>query len=299
MQKVISKIVILSVILLMIPLLASYAAPATDTEDSLQEWFTSNGYSINATSDETGIETFPEGSYVAMILAEIAGDAQNNSFGWYVEINQTEEVLTGPEGPGATSTFTANETFSVYVYSVKEMDGYLYSQNSSNPDGFDHLWVFLDPTTPGGYILAWEDWYDGGDQDYQDTIISLRPALLPIRSDVNVDPDSLNVNSRGRWITCYLELPENYSVTEINVSSILLNHTIRAESHPTGIGDEDADGILDLMVKFSRTDVISLVMANTSMNSRFTEVAFTIAGSIQDGILFEGSDTTRIISQES
>lgn len=299
MRQVTSKIMILSVVLLVIPLLASYATPTNGVEDTLQEWFTSNGYSINVTSDETGIDMFPEGSYVATILAEIGGDPQNNSFGWYVELNQTEEVFTGLEGQGATADFTVNETFGVYVYSVKEMDGYLYSQSSSNPDEFDHLWVFLDPTTPGGYILAWEDWYGGGDQDYQDTIISLRPALLPITSDVNVDPDSLNVNSKGRWITCYLELPENYSVAEINVSSILLNQTIRAEAHPTGIGDEDADGILDLMVKFNRTDVEGLVLANTSMASRFTEVVFTVTGSMQDGILFQGSDTTRIISRES
>jgi hypothetical protein len=299
MRQAITKIMILSVALLMIPLLASHATPTNGAEDTLQEWFMSNGYSINVTSDEMGIDTFPAGSYAATILAEIGEDPMNNSFGWYVEINQTEEVFAGLEGQGAASDFTVNETFGVYLYSVKEMDGYLYSQNSSNPDGFDHLWVFLDPKTPGGYILAWEDWYDGGDQDYQDTIISLRPALLPITSDVNVDPDSLNVYSRGRWITCYIELPENYSVSEINVTSILLNQTISAEAHPTGIGDEDDDGILDLMVKFNRTDVKSLVMANTSMASRFTEVVFTITGCMQDGILFQGSDTTRIISRES
>ncbi|MCW4053264.1 MAG: hypothetical protein NWE78_08685, partial [Candidatus Bathyarchaeota archaeon] len=53
LHKTISKILIFSVALLVLPLLASYASPAIDTEDSLQEWFTSNGYSINATRDET------------------------------------------------------------------------------------------------------------------------------------------------------------------------------------------------------------------------------------------------------
>lgn len=48
-------------------------------------------------------------------------------------------------------------------------------------------------------------------------------------------------------------LAEEYNPTEIDASSILLNESISVDPEaPTAIGDHDADGIPDLMVKFDR-----------------------------------------------
>jgi hypothetical protein len=106
---------------------------------------------------------------------------------------------------------------------------------------------------------------------------------------IDIDPNSLNRKSKGKWITCYIEMDENgCDVGDIDVSSILLNNSIPAASKPTGIGDHDDDGISDLMVKFSRNAVIQLVSPGTS-------VTLTVSGSLNDGTEFEGNDSIKVI----
>ena len=79
----------------------------------------------------------------------------------------------------------------------------------------------------------------------------------------------------------------------------MLNDTISAEVHPTGIGDYDDDGIPDLMVKFDRADVISYIVTNVNMTKlfeeRFMTVTLTITGYLNDDTPFQGSDTIKIL----
>ena len=109
------------------------------------------------------------------------------------------------------------------------------------------------------------------------------PSLVPI---VDIAPDTLNLKSKGKWITAYIELPEGYDVNDINVSSILLNDTIPAELEPIAIGDCDNDTVPDLMVKFNRTAVSEFILGQ---NIAYGNVTLTITGEVA-GTLFEGSD---------
>ncbi len=45
------------------------------------------------------------------------------------------------------------------------------------------------------------------------------------RSDmeVDIDPDTLNLDSKGKWITAYIEMSGGYDVRLIDKSTILLN----------------------------------------------------------------------------
>jgi rhamnogalacturonyl hydrolase YesR len=107
------------------------------------------------------------------------------------------------------------------------------------------------------------------------------------RAYINIDPDTLNLKSQGKWITAYIELPEGYDVSDIDVSTVMLNGEIQAELHPTEIGDYDTDGIPDLMVKFSRADLISSIYH--TLGIRHENVTLTITGQLADGTPFEGS----------
>lgn len=113
-------------------------------------------------------------------------------------------------------------------------------------------------------------------------------AEISLSATINVDPDTLNLKSKGRWITAYIELPEGYDVSEFDVSTVMLNSEIPAELHPTEIGDYDTDGIPDLMVKFDRQETIALLSIG--------EATLTITGKVNDA-LFEGSDTIRVIDK--
>jgi hypothetical protein len=100
------------------------------------------------------------------------------------------------------------------------------------------------------------------------------------------------LKSKGKWITAYIELPEGYNVSDVNISSILLNGTIPVDmSAPTAIGDYDNDGVPDLMVKFNRTAVCQLILSKGIMVGNVT---LSVSGKLANGIGFEGCDTIRV-----
>jgi hypothetical protein len=112
-------------------------------------------------------------------------------------------------------------------------------------------------------------------------------TVTNITATIDFDPNTLNQESCGKWVTVYIELPEGYDVHDIIVSSILLEGTVPAELWPYCIGDYDKDGIPDLKVKFKRADVINLLPEGDNVFVHVTGTVGTIA--------FEGVDTIRVI----
>lgn len=124
----------------------------------------------------------------------------------------------------------------------------------------------------------------------QDNYPLMRPKNFALLATVDIDANTLNLKSKGKWITVYIELPEGYDVADIDVSSIFLNDSVPAEEKPNSIGDYDDDGIIDLMVKFNRDSVISLLEMGD-------EVEITISGELNDGRQFEGKNTIKVIKK--
>jgi hypothetical protein len=154
---------------------------------------------------------------------------------------------------------------------------------------------------------ACEDWYPRLDED-GDTIAFVSIGRdgpdseifvlrrNPIEAVIDIDPDSLNLRSKGNWITCFVELPGGHDVADIDVSTMMLNGTVPAELSPTAIGDYNSDDTPDLMVKFDRATVVEYILDNVPVEGRFMTVTLTITGKLYDGTPFQGSDTIRIIS---
>ena len=109
-----------------------------------------------------------------------------------------------------------------------------------------------------------------------------------ILATVDISPDALNLRSKGKFVTAYVELPEDFGASDIDVSTVELNGEIPAELRPTEVGDYDDDGVLDLMVKFDRQEVIALLSVD--------DATLTITGEV-NGTHFEGSDTIRVIGE--
>lgn len=103
-----------------------------------------------------------------------------------------------------------------------------------------------------------------------------------VEATIDIDPDTLNLKSRGRWITCYIWLPEDHNVEDINAASILLEDVIEAEWKWFEIEDQV------LMVKFNRSEVQGMLEPNEA-------VELTVTGDLADGNEFEGTDTIRVI----
>lgn len=115
-----------------------------------------------------------------------------------------------------------------------------------------------------------------------------------IAATVDIDPDTLNPGSQGKFVTAYIELPEGHDVADIDVSTVTLevvgvDGSVAAEPSPTEVGDHDADTMSDLMVKFGRTAVLALL---GSVGEHATVV---VAGELSSGERFEGSDVVRLL----
>jgi hypothetical protein len=120
------------------------------------------------------------------------------------------------------------------------------------------------------------------------------PTHLAVPAVVDIDPDTINLKSNGKWITAYIELPDGYPLETIDRSTIVLTavdnvrlkQAVPAVSGPSGIGDHDGDGVPDLMVKFNRSTVQSLLKPG--------EAKLTVRGRFIDRLPFEGDNTTRV-----
>ena len=120
---------------------------------------------------------------------------------------------------------------------------------------------------------------------------------LVVPATIDLDPDALNLVSKGKWVSCYIELSEDYgeySVEQINASTVNLwveETQIPAEEKPTALGDYDEDGIPDLMVKFDRRTLVEYL---STADDALADATLTVNGQMGEAI-FEGMDTITII----
>jgi hypothetical protein len=267
------------------------ASPYASTiygEPSLQEWFDEHGYAINVTRDETGIETFEAGYYKVSILAEIAAYAPINNLSWYLISNgQLSLLFLGENTVNDTVYFLADETFGLCLGSP---EGYFYTEAERNEDGKDHALVFVNPNA-SGYIIAWEDLWDLGDADFQDFVLA---ALTPVNVYVRFCPRTLNLKSRGKWITAIVRLPKEYNASDVDISSILINGTVPADQRHYIICKR-----WNLIVlKFNRTAIIELIkesLNGTVCKEKSVKVLLTLTGKFLDGTPFQGKDKIRVV----
>lgn len=147
---------------------------------------------------------------------------------------------------------------------------------------------------------------------------SLSNSFAPvstIEATVNIHPDTLNCKhayeekAGGKWITVFIELPEDHDVGDIDISTVLLDGVIPAESDSKygfvknpEMKDRDKNGVPELMVKFDKHAVVNHVLSRLfhmmPIPKRGLEIELTITGSLIDGTTFEGSDTIRAIYPE-
>ena len=110
---------------------------------------------------------------------------------------------------------------------------------------------------------------------------------MSIEATIDIHPDTLNVSSKGKWITCYIWLPQGYDVANVKQGSLQLNGAIDAAWSWI---DEDEQ---ILMGKFPRREVQALLVELGLSGN----VELVVTGEMIDGRPFEGTDTIRIIDK--
>ena len=107
-----------------------------------------------------------------------------------------------------------------------------------------------------------------------------------ITATIDFDPDTLNKKSNGNWVVVYIELPNGYKPSGHRCVVDQDRGTVPAEVRPCATGDHDKDGIPDLMVKFSRSEVINLLPMGE-------KVPVHVTGKVGSTI-FDGVDIIRV-----
>ena len=120
-----------------------------------------------------------------------------------------------------------------------------------------------------------------------------------IKADVDIkpgsDPNTINLKSKGKWITVTIELAE-FPCNEIDASTVLWDGTLSpvldprygwAKSEDSYCVDENGNGVLERLLKFDLSDIEDLYGPG--------DYTVTFTGKLFDGTAFEGSDTIRVI----
>lgn len=139
-------------------------------------------------------------------------------------------------------------------------------------------------------LSIWEPLYDEPEIDAVKGVLHIEAMI-----EVNSPYHTLNLKSRGRWITVYIELTEGYSVSDINVSSVVMNGDIKVDpAAPVTIGDYNDNGVPDLMVKFRKDAVISHILHTIGVPNGFVNFTIGVMGMVNEAV-FGGYAVIRVM----
>jgi len=106
------------------------------------------------------------------------------------------------------------------------------------------------------------------------------PAIDAI---IDIRPETLNLASRGKWISCKIWLPEDYNVADVNSSSVFLEDEVQAD----WLWFNEKQNVV--MAKFARSELVGIL--------ELGEVELTVTGYLMDGSYFVGTDSIKVIDK--
>jgi subtilisin family serine protease/P pilus assembly chaperone PapD len=106
---------------------------------------------------------------------------------------------------------------------------------------------------------------------------------------VDVEPNTLNLNSQGTTVKATLQLPEAYDPHDVVIETVcLFGGALCANPSPIAYADENLDGIQELIVKFDRAAFEVLCPAGE-------DVPIVVTGEVADTTWFRGTDIIRAL----
>jgi len=147
----------------------------------------------------------------------------------------------------------------------------LYKATGISADGLTIVGI---GHNPAGYVDSWI------------AVIS-KPM---IEAGIDINPDTVNLKSKGKWITCHIWLPEGYDVADVNSYGVVLAFG-EEEVGAEWIWFNEQQQVV--MTKFSRRDVCQMLAEHDELG----QVELTVSGQLSDGTRFKGTDTIKVIDK--
>ncbi|WP_309568575.1 fibronectin type III domain-containing protein [Paenibacillus sp. sptzw28] len=175
------------------------------------------------------------------------------------------------------------------IYTTTDVTGYRFRTLMHDPQyRLAVAWQnvgYNQPPHPSFYLG------DGMKTQPKPNIYLVPASQMEISAEADVKPDTLKLSasSNENAVTAYIELPGNGQLVDVATVQLHLNgKSISAQSEPSTLGDYDADGIPDTMVKFEGQKVRK-ALAGQSGN-----VTMTVTGLTKDGRFFSARDTVAV-----
>jgi hypothetical protein len=108
-------------------------------------------------------------------------------------------------------------------------------------------------------------------------------SIAVIQAEAEIDPHTLKLTSKGKRITAFIWLPEEYNVADIDPNSILLESQVKPERFWLTEDEQIA------IAKFNREQVQALLDVG--------DIELTIDGKLTNGTLFQAVDVIRVIDR--
>jgi hypothetical protein len=109
----------------------------------------------------------------------------------------------------------------------------------------------------------------------------------PIEATVEIKPNTLNLKSKGNWISCRIRLGADYDIADIDPDSVLLEGEI--ESASVHVNEQSQV----VIAKFSREDVCQMLADIGELG----QVELLVSGKLHDGTRFGGTAIIRVIDK--
>jgi len=104
-----------------------------------------------------------------------------------------------------------------------------------------------------------------------------------VNAEIEILPETLNLASKGKWISCKIWLPEEYDVADVNSSSVFLEDEVQAD----WLWFNEKQNVV--MAKFPQSEIAEILEPG--------DVELTVAGYLMDGSYFVGTDTIKVINK--
>lgn len=164
------------------------------------------------------------------------------------------------------------EDLGAYESSTVNIYGYdLVKNNSGGHYGYGKVYGFWSDGTSFAIDLYTYETYSH---------INLIPV---VDVEIEIHPETLNLASKSKWISCRILLPEGYNVSDINPDTILIERRFKAE----WCWFNEKQQVV--MAKFKRCELDNIREPG--------DIELIVSCHLIDGTYFEGVDTIRIISQ--
>jgi hypothetical protein len=271
----------------------------------------------NTASDGSAIYSHFPGN-PTIVNCTISGNVASNSAGAVYCYNSSNlsishSILWDDTPPYASEIMVGNQGDPTSIQ-ISYCDIQGGEQNVKLADGCTVNWgpgnidldpFFVNPDSNDYHLLLDSPCIDAGDPEFvagpDETDIDGNPRILgekidigadefvpPIPATVKITPKTLNLQRNVNWISCTIELPSNYDIANVDTDTIALSKEIEPSEEIRPVRSSTGRA-RKLLVKFDRFEIRQM------LNDAEGPVSLRIAGKLNDGSDFVGTDTIRIV----